>query len=132
MEALRELADSAEKLFRVGSRFTCPKPVKVENHNVATHLFRIAQESVGNAIKHSRASQIEITLADSNDRLVLTVRDNGIGLPSGPTGSGMGLRIMQYRAGVISGDLTCGREPSGGTTVVCSVPKNVCATPPAE
>ncbi len=131
MAALQELADSAEKLFRVACRFTCAKPVKLDDHNSATHLFRIAQEAVGNAIKHGKASLIEIQLTSSADRLVLGVRDNGAGIPADLAAhKGMGLRIMQYRAGMINGSLVIQREFDGGTSVVCSVRQPASSPPP--
>jgi two-component system CheB/CheR fusion protein len=132
MAALQELADSAEKLFRVACRFTCARPVKLDDHNAATHLFRIAQEAVGNAIKHGQPSLIEIQLTGAADRLVLGVRDNGVGIPADLAArKGMGLRIMQYRAGMINGSLVIQREAEGGTSVVCSV-RQPASPPPAS
>jgi signal transduction histidine kinase len=65
---------------------------------------------------------VEIALTRNRNRLILGVEDNGIGMPEKPGKTkGMGLRLMQYRAGVISGSLVVQRNPEGGTTVVCSV-----------
>lgn len=122
MSALQELAANVQNMFRVACSFRCDKPVFIRDNVVATHLFRIAQEAVSNAIKHGQAKQIEIVLSAALDCLTLAIHDNGSGLPSGgPRASGMGLRIMHYRASVIGGSLAIERQPNGGTTVVCSI-----------
>ncbi|HZI33698.1 MAG TPA: PAS domain S-box protein, partial [Candidatus Binatia bacterium] len=55
MSALAELALNTEKIFRIHCVFDCPEVVKFDDHATATHLFRIAQEAVSNAIKHGKA-----------------------------------------------------------------------------
>jgi signal transduction histidine kinase len=122
MAALQELASNTEKVFQVGCRFECQAPVPVRDPAVATHLFRIAQEAVSNAIKHGRARQIVIRLAQQQKRLLLAVNDNGSGFPQiPPRQSGMGLRIMQSRAGMIGGTLALDNNPKGGGRVLCAV-----------
>src|SRR6185503_17562674 len=61
MAALAELAANTEKLFRVKCQFECPTPVYLHDLLTATHLFRIAQEAVTNAVKHGKAKEIEIS-----------------------------------------------------------------------
>ena len=122
MAALSGLAERTQKVFRIQCHFRCEPPVFVPDHSVAIHLYRIAQEAVGNAIKHGKASVIEIRLAAADKNLRLGVSDNGIGIPRHlPRQRGLGLRFMQYRAGVIGGSLLVQREPTGGTSVVCTV-----------
>ncbi len=122
MDALRGLAAQTKKVFRRDCRFRCEAPVLVPDHTVAIHLYRIAQEAVGNAIKHSKARRITLALAARGDSLILEVNDNGIGLPrTTRKAKGMGLRIMRYRAGVIGGTLAVERAPLGGTSVKCTV-----------
>jgi two-component system sensor kinase FixL len=120
--ALQELAANTENLFPVGCRFRSDLPVLIHDNVAATHLYRIAQEAVSNAIKHGKANQIEICLTASNQKISLAVRDDGVGFPKKPAKKkGMGLRIMQYRAGMIGGSLVIQKEPKGGTTVACSI-----------
>lgn len=122
MSALRQLADGASQMFRIHCDFVCDPPVLVSDHNVATHLYRIAQEAVSNAVKHGKTREAQILLRTCGERIVLVVRDKGVGLPDSiPAGKGMGLRIMQYRAGLIGGSVVVQRDPTGGTSVVCSV-----------
>jgi signal transduction histidine kinase len=122
MSALHELATNVQNMFRVKCSFRCDKPALIGENAVATHLFRIAQEAVTNAIKHGNATEIEIALTALPERLTLSVKDNGSGIQaSSSRATGMGLRIMHYRAAVTGGSLTVQRDPKGGTTVVCSI-----------
>jgi signal transduction histidine kinase len=122
MAALTELAAKTRKLFQVNCRFHCPSPVLVPDHTVATHLYRITQEAVSNAVKHGRASEITIRLQRNGDRTLLTVRDNGRGFPvTPPKTQGMGLQIMHYRAGIIGAALTVEPDDGGGTRLDCAL-----------
>jgi PAS domain S-box-containing protein len=124
MAALTELASSTEKIFGAQCKFSFDAPVFVDDLIKSTHLFRIAQEAVTNAIKHGKASQIEISLGTTTDQLILTIRDDGKGFqPQQETGKGMGLRIMQYRAATIGATLLVQRQTAGGVAVVCFLPK---------
>lgn len=120
--ALQQLAESTMSIFGVECVFRCPEPVSVKNLSVATHLYRIAQEAVSNAMKHGEAQHIEIALVTTPERISLLVEDDGKGLPEpAPKRRGMGLRIMRYRAGVIGGSLVVQKRLEGGTAVVCSL-----------
>jgi signal transduction histidine kinase len=130
MSALHELAVNVQNMFRVTCTFRCDKPVLMAENAVATHLFRIAQEAVSNAIKHGQATRIEIALTALPERLMLAVKDNGCGITADASrAKGMGLRIMHYRAAVIGGSLAVQRDPNGGTTVVCSIRRPNAAAP---
>jgi signal transduction histidine kinase len=98
--------------------------VKFDDHAAATHLFRIAQEAVSNALKHGKAKNISISLTESANHLHLRVDDDGAGFPEKFSAStGMGLRIMQTRIGMVGGSLTIERQPAGGTSVIFAAPK---------
>lgn len=125
MSALNELADNTEKIFRVQCRCDFDEPVAIHDHATATHLFRIAQEAVSNAIKHGQARRLVISLRKVRGRVVLKVSDNGTGFPKRrPKNKGMGLRIMQSRAGMIGGTIAIEPNPGGGVNVSCAVPQN--------
>jgi len=122
MLALQHLVDRTNRLYGVQCRCRCDGPVLIEVHNVATHLYRIAQEAVTNAMKHGRTTRIQITLSASSGRLALVIRDNGRGIKrSTGQARGMGLHIMRYRADAIAGVLTVRRHPRGGTEITCTV-----------
>src|SRR5215475_6667618 len=80
MTALAELARQTTEIHGLPCSFECPAPVEIDNDNEATHLYRIAQEALTNATRHAKASAIWIRLEQTDGRLVLEVRDNGIGL----------------------------------------------------
>ena len=126
--ALDELTASIDTPPTVSCRFDCPLPINVANNTTATHLYRIAQEAVNNALRHSGADQICIALRQNDDQIVLEVSDNGVGIDVAEDGvvaarkdRGMGLRTMQYRAGMIGGTLQIERRETGGTSVKCVV-----------
>ncbi len=123
MSALQELALNTEKIFRVACRFECDPPVLVSDYPAATHLFRLAQEAVSNAIKHGRAKRILIRLKEARGKMILSIIDNGMGFPAQiPKLKGMGLRIMQSRAGMIGGTLALEGNAAGGASVTVIAP----------
>ena len=120
MSALQELASNTEKLFHVACRFECPQPVLVRDHASATHLYRIAQEAINNAIKHGKAREITVRVTARSNQANLTVTDDGRGFVVKPEQtSGMGLRIMKYRAGMIGATLEIRRANGRGMLVAC-------------
>ncbi|HEY6226778.1 MAG TPA: PAS domain-containing protein [Verrucomicrobiae bacterium] len=121
MSALQELAITIRDIFRINGSFYAPQPVLIDDNDLATNLFRIAQEAVSNAVKHSGATSIQIELRKLEGQVVLSVADNGRGLKSN-AGGGMGLRIMDYRAGIIGGKISFDTVPGKGTKVICSAP----------
>lgn len=121
--ALEELAATTERMFGIQCQVKHASSVPVEAPAVATHLYRIAQEAVSNAIKHGKAAKVMIHLSSGPQRILLRVADNGCGFPHfSAAPSGMGLRIMKYRAGMMSATLYMEPNPRGGTIVACSVP----------
>ena len=121
--ALQELAAHTEKLFKIKCQFRCSNPVSVYDNSAAMHLYRIAQESVNNALKHGKADDIIIELAADGINGTLTVKSNGRDYPEIQGKSdGMGLKIMQYRADVINGFLNISRASEGGTVLSCTFP----------
>ncbi len=90
------------------------------------NLYRICQEAVGNALKHSGAARIDIVLKKHSQTFVLSVLDNGKGLKPHPPGSkeprGLGLETMRERAELLGGVFTVTGVPDQGTTVTVEVP----------
>jgi two-component system, LuxR family, sensor kinase FixL len=124
MSALDELAKHTKALFGIACRFECPAPVLLRDNAAATHLFRIAQEAINNAVKHGRAKTVAIHLASDRQSTTLSVTDNGVGLQKPkPNHTGMGLRIMKYRADMIGGTLSIQPAQNRGTSVVCTFPR---------
>jgi PAS domain S-box-containing protein len=123
MSALQLWAAEVEDLFGISCCFQCEKPVLIHDESVATHLYRIAQEAVNNAIKHGEAGKILIQLTAGPERGRLTIEDNGHGIvEQGAGSSGIGLHIMKYRSGMIGGALEIRRRAARGTVVTCTFP----------
>ena len=123
MATLEEFAAAVSERYRVSCQFQCDSPVLIHDSAAAIHLYHIAQEAVHNAVRHGRASAVRIRLADSENRITLSVHDDGVGFTGEPPrDKGMGLHIMNYRAGAIGGSLKIQPGPTGGTLVTCSLP----------
>jgi PAS domain S-box-containing protein len=130
--ALQDLAQRVEAVFRINCRLNCQKPLMVPDDETATHLYRIAQEAVNNAVKYAQCESIEIAIECSESEIRLSITDDGIGIPEAGVSSatpGLGLRIMRYRAKMINGSLNISRGPNGGTVVTCVVDCACSATP---
>lgn len=122
MLALEEFASSRSELFKVACRFECDSPVLIHDPATAGHLYRIAQEAVGNAIKHGKAKNILIRLEVGEESTVLSIKDDGVGLPEPlPEKRGIGLRIMAHRAAMIDSQFAVRRDEAGGTLVTCEL-----------
>lgn len=129
MDAFRELAEMVTQSTKVRCVFECESPVLIHESATATHLYRIAQEAVRNALRHAKATRIDINLAEREGRVSLTVEDDGIGLPeAGLAGSGLGIRIMAHRAATIGGTFALEPAPAGGTMVTCVFPQTPAAS----
>ncbi|NBB75156.1 MAG: PAS domain S-box protein [Bacteroidetes bacterium] len=140
-DALRQLAERQETMapsvqcvFELGAAIT---PCSIEEHSgaeqgqsvlpihgdVAARLYRIAHEAVINAVQHGQPDAVTIRLEVVDDQLVLTVRDDGVGLPADlEPDDGWGLHLMQYRAELIGARLRAEPAETGGTLVRCALP----------
>ena len=121
--ALLDLSATTEKVFDISCTVQCNSGVSISDNNTALHLYRIAQEAVNNAIKHGKAGRIVIALAHTNGTISLSIKDDGVGFPKSDSKThGIGLRVMNYRAGMIGASLNIESQPVGGTTVTCQLP----------
>jgi signal transduction histidine kinase len=120
--AFQEMARNITKLTKVRCVFESESRVQVRDASTATHLYRIAQEAVSNAIRHGKARRIDISLANRNGLMTLAVEDDGLGLPeTRQTNQGLGTRIMAHRAAMIGASFSIEPNPTGGTLVRCSL-----------
>ncbi len=119
--AFRELARQAETRWAVSvkTRFS----PRLGSHDPAQilQLYRIAQEAMGNAIKHGKATKISVELRKTGSRMQLRVQDNGVGLPDKSTrAEGLGLHIMNHRASALGGDFRVQSKRGAGALVTVS------------
>ena len=105
-------------------------PAKVNQHGreppllqgTRSLLFSIAHNAMTNALRHARASRVDITLDFRGDGLIMSVADDGVGLAEDYAQRGHGFRNMAAKAARVGGQLTVEPGGSGGTTVKCLMP----------
>ncbi len=123
MSALKRWAAEVEDLFHISCCFRADEPVLIHDANMSTHLYRIAQEAVNNAIKHGQAKTIIISLFARNEYGTLKIENDGLGMREPSTNdSGMGMQIMNYRARMIGGSLKVESGGTRGITITCLFP----------
>jgi PAS domain S-box-containing protein len=124
--ALSELAGSMDSV-QLKCHVAFQGDLNLIHNTTATHLYRIAQEAVNNAIHHGAASEIWISLAQQGERITMDVADNGIGIEAASLANGdvskrgMGMRTMDYRASLIGGVIQILQRPEGGTMMRCLI-----------
>ena len=120
--ALRALAARSRDLYGLEVTFrseVCPEFTLTETD--ASHLYRIAQEALTNASRHGHASLVEILLTAKEDGFTLRITDNGLGfVRTAPSSSGMGLKIMKYRADMIGAKFEIAASTPCGTAITVS------------
>jgi signal transduction histidine kinase len=120
--ALGALTRRAGACWGVRCDFVETGEVRFYDRQHTLDLYRIAQEAVTNAGKHAGARRIAVSLGSNDGHVLLTVEDDGRGLPTTVPFGGSGLHIMAFRANRIGGRLELESRPAGGTRVVCQVP----------
>ena len=98
-----------------GNRQRLPEPVE-------TVLFRVAQEALTNAVRHSGASEIAVDLTFRDESVRLVVADNGIGMAVARANQGLGIVGMQERAALIGGTLEVDSKPGHGVRITLDIP----------
>jgi two-component system CheB/CheR fusion protein len=119
-EALKRLTETAGP--EIAFEFVVNGSVGISDDTAASHLYRIAQEAISNAIRHGKASRIKVLLQALQDQIRLEVSDNGNGFHPSSNGDGVGLRTMEYRVQLMNGVFQVEPIPEGGTTVRCILP----------
>ncbi|TDU73176.1 PAS domain S-box-containing protein [Prosthecobacter fusiformis] len=121
--SLHLLADTVVTQFRRECEFVSGLSVKIDDPTQSTHLFRIAQEAINNAIRHGNPQKILINLQqEDTGHAVLEVFNDGRAFDCQPGFEGIGLRVMNYRATLIHADFSVNCPPKGGVKVTCKFP----------
>ena len=124
--ALAELAKQAHTCWGLTVEITFGRNLFPHQPDQTLHLYRIAQEAISNAVKHGKATKIQLSFRRRGNETVLTIKDNGCGLPSATSQKeGLGLNIMHYRAVEIGGNFSISSPPSGGAIVTVTYPNVV-------
>jgi two-component system CheB/CheR fusion protein len=120
--ALRDLAAGACQNTGVKCHVKAARGANIDDDTVALHLYRIAQEAVTNAIKHSGAKNILISFDHDKTHVCVSVQDDGKGFAPDKKRKGLGLHMMRYRANALGGTLKIERRKTGGMDVTCKIP----------
>ena len=123
MNSILNLVEEIRSQSDVSISLTVNSRVHISDNSSALHLYRIVQEALNNAIKHARANQIQVSVGIEDTRGCLVIRDNGVGFRQSPENfSGLGLRIMQYRCGLIDAEFKIESSLAEGTEIKCYFP----------
>ena len=129
---LMSLMKVIRSLYGIECMFDYDDNIIIEDITLSTNLYYIAQEATLNAAKYSGGSRISLTLKKVDDFLVLSVEDNGVGIrrpekdsAEADKNSGMGLKIMKYRAEIIDGILLINKKKPSGTVITVKMPINI-------
>ncbi len=121
VKTIESLVVSTRKRSTAKISLTVTSAFSINDSEKALQLYRIVQEAVGNAITHSGAGEISISLLRDEHAVTVIIRDNGKGFSVNSSKSqGMGLNIMKYRASVMMGELSI-KSGSQGTEIMCRV-----------
>jgi signal transduction histidine kinase len=129
--ALDDLARKVSETFGVSCRFRRDGDgdATIADSSAATHLYRIAQEAISNALRHGKAKKVDLSLRNGRESLPLSIEDDGVGFASeaGPArpreaSEGIGLQTMAYRAKLINAVLDVRPGRRRGVVVTCSIP----------
>lgn len=120
--ALQWLLAQARSRCRIEGHLELEGDAGALREDLATALFRIAQESMTNVMRHALASRVEIRLAISAEGVTLTVSDDGRGLDADALRRGLGLKGIEERARLLGGHAAIGPREGGGTSVRVRLP----------
>lgn len=124
-DLLRQLEESAKKMAEGGAveiTSFIAGDIRPLRPSAATALLRIGQEAIANAIRHADPSHLRIALSYDDDRITLSITDDGIGFVESGDLLGFGLRGMRRRAAAISAAFEISSTPGRGTQITVSVP----------
>ena len=123
-DALRDLSSLAPQNAGVKFHFRAARGVRIGDDVVALHLYRVAQEAVTNALKHSGAKNILVSLDHDKTHVCVSVQDDGKGFnpEKRRKGKGLGLHMMRYRANALGGELKIEPRRTGGMDIICKIP----------
>lgn len=125
--ALAELVAGLRRSHRARIHANIRKDLLPRNEEQALHLFRIAQEALGNALRHARARKIRLFWGLVGGQALLEVQDDGQGMgikgKASDSSAGLGVSVMRYRAQALGGQLVVDSPPGVGVRVAVRIPE---------
>lgn len=125
LPSLRELARRTRETFELDCEVEAGDLPERLEPSQATHLYRIAQEALVNAVKHGEPTRIQISLHQEGGGLMLQVCNDGRPITASD-GQGMGLRIMRHRSDLLGGILAMTSDGDSGVCITCTIPLAPC------
>ncbi|OVE76199.1 hypothetical protein BVX97_02075 [bacterium E08(2017)] len=126
VSAIQRLVEDQQQMTQMKLELNIEGDINAEDHTKALHFYRIIQEALMNAIKHSEGDHVALTLTADNGTITAIIEDNGRSMPENLDESqGMGLNIMQCRASIIGAVFEIGVAEETGTRIKCSWQKSV-------
>jgi hypothetical protein len=119
--SLMTLAEYTNRIYGIETVTDFDESLVVEDLDISTHLYRLAQEAINNAVKYAKPDKITMTLKKDEKELELHIIDDGIGYEN-KNKKGLGLKIMQYRTNLMKGHFSIFKRQEGGTAVRVRVP----------
>lgn len=118
--ALQKLMTETQSLSGVTCRLRYSEPIIINDNNIATHIYKITQEGLSNAITHGKAQAIEVGLLREDGYTTLTIADNGSGMNANHINNkGIGLKIMKYRAQFMGASFEITPNTPNGVVIKC-------------
>ena len=124
---LGQVARNVENIYKLPCLLHLDEDCQVKDFLTALNLFRIAQEAISNALKHSGATRIDLRIERALTGLLFSIEDDGVGIGAGDGAAdakmrGLGLHIMHYRAALIGATLQIGSAVPRGTRITIELP----------
>ncbi len=123
--AIEELVTHTEEVYGLVCTYSRTGDLDFQDSRDSIHLFLIVQEAVSNSVRHARGNTVEIKQEQSEDGVLITITDDGIGIRDITETDGMGLKIMRYRAERIGAELSYATMDKGGTRVIIALNDNL-------
>lgn len=125
-ESITRMCDRGETMFEITCRLELEEDIDVPDRMMATHMYRIVQEAVNNAVKHGRADTVWVRFYQADGFLNLEIEDDGVGFSRAAEEGGekgIGVDTMGHRAHIMGGHLEIGESSEGRTRVRCTIPR---------
>jgi len=120
-EPVTRLLHDLQKTGKYTTHIHMGEDLQLSGNEKPIILFRMIQEVVNNIIKHARADTINLKAQKENNRLVITIQDNGKGFNTQTASGGAGLRNLEKRSKMINAELAVSSEPGKGTCATISI-----------
>lgn len=122
--ALTDLVNRYKRVPNAEVTLHFHKTDKKLDYNTKVHVYRIIQELINNALKHSKCNELEIQISSLNDEFVIMVEDDGVGFDKLNAVYGHGIENIRSRVNILKGDLQIDTQKDRGTSVIIHIPQH--------